>query len=125
MAEEKEEKKLLGKLWDGTKVFEVDGGWVRDHHHIDYVEGGHGLCYKYIPKNEIWVEKMLEPEDESYNLIHECIEYILMKYKIITDYDPAHDATSTIEDMARSVEKGENPDGAAVKKFYRGHIGVA
>jgi hypothetical protein len=81
----------------------VDGGWIRNHHHIDFVEGGHGYVYPYVPQNEIWVEHMESHDDMSYNLIHEIVEYILMKYKVVPKYDNAHDAASRIEDMARSI----------------------
>lgn len=102
-------KVLFGKLWDGTKVFIVDGPTVRNLHKIDFTEGGHSEVYDYVPKNEIWVERMADPQDESFNLVHEVVEYIVMKYGIIPDYDEAHDATNTIEDMARSILTGTKP----------------
>ena len=102
-------KVLFGKLWDGTKVFIVDGPTVRNLHKIDFTEGGHSKVYSYIPTGEIWVEHMEDPQDESFNLVHEVVEWILMKYKIIPDYDKAHDATNAIEDMARSILTGTKP----------------
>jgi len=106
---DKIKKCLLQTLWDGTKVYCVDGPGVRNHGHIDFTEGGHGLVYDYVPKKEIYVEHMADPEDGSMNALHEIIEYVLMKYKVIPDYDKAHDATSTIEDLIRSIRTGTHP----------------
>jgi hypothetical protein len=61
-------KKLLDELWDGTKIYVISGKAVRDIVNADFVEGGHGYVYDYIPKNEIWIEEMLNKEDEKDNL---------------------------------------------------------
>jgi len=100
-------KKEWGKIWDGTTVYIVDGTYVRDHYDVDFVMGGHGYVYAtYIPKNEIWLENMVRSEDDALDLAHEIIEYILMKYKVISGYDPAHGATAQIEGLCRKTIQG-------------------
>ena len=103
-------KQFIRKLWDGTKVYLVDGDYVRSHHHIDFVEGGHDLVYDFVPKDEIWVEEMKNKSDESYSALHEIYEHTLMKHKIVTDYDSAHEASNQVEDICRSINAGVKPD---------------
>ena len=109
---EKEEtswKKYHDTIWDGTKIFIVDGDYVRSNvantkeNGIDFVEGGHDLVYKFIPKDEIWVEHMVSKDDEKMNMVHEIYEHTLMKH-LKMDYDKAHDHTQTVERAVREKE---------------------
>jgi hypothetical protein len=93
-------KVFQDSIWDGTKVFIVDGDYVRDNISVDFVEGGHDLVYKFVPEGEIWVEKMIVGHDERMNMIHEIYEHTLMKHMKLS-YDVAHDHTQTVEKILR------------------------
>lgn len=95
-------KKLWGKLWDGTQIFIVDGPHVREKYFVDYVEGGHGYVYSWIPKDEIWVEDMRNEIDQGINMMHEIYEYTLMRY-LKKDYDKAHDCAANVETLVRQA----------------------
>lgn len=99
---EKEWKRWFETLWDGTKIYIVDGPYIRDNMYVDFTMGGHGYVYDFIPKDEIWLEEMLIKEDDSFDLMHEIYEYTLMKYvKGFEKYEKAHDASANVEKVVR------------------------
>lgn len=78
------------KLWKTIKigkeqvpVYLVDGNYIRENLYIEFLLGGHNLAarHKFIPKGEIWIEKILKPKDREAILVHESHEYNLMKNK--------------------------------------------
>jgi hypothetical protein len=85
---------------DAVDVYVVDGMYVRDHLYVDYVEGGHGYVYDWIPKDEIWVEKLADNRDMWFNLQHEIYERNLMKNEGM-DYEKAHGITAKREEKQR------------------------
>lgn len=95
------EHTLLHTLPDGTKIFRVDGPAVRrdQAQNDDFLLGGHGLVYSWIPQDEIWIEH-LNPDDEYPILMHEITEYYLMKYRGF-DYDTAHMVATGCETALR------------------------
>ena len=102
-------KRPWGTMWDGTKIFIVDGPHVREKYFVDYVEGGHGYVYKFIPKGEIWIEDMENKFDQGMNLLHEIYELTLMKYvPAKKEYDPAHDCSANVESLIRESMAGNN-----------------
>src|SRR5262245_8418457 len=42
------------------EVWQVDGKVVRSFYKTDYTEGGHGYVYRWVPKQQIWIEKDLD-----------------------------------------------------------------
>jgi hypothetical protein len=102
-------KKQWGELWDGTKIYIVNGPYVRENFFVDFVEGGHGYVYKWIPKDEIWVEDMPDEIDQGLNMNHEIYEYTLMRYvPSKKDYDDAHKCAACVESLVRQAIAG-NP----------------
>jgi hypothetical protein len=81
---------------EDVDVWLVDGETVRNHFKVDYLEGGHGYVYGWIPNGEIWIEKSPHPNEWSYILLHEYVELVLMKYKKM-GYDKAHAIASKCE----------------------------
>ncbi len=71
------EKKL--ETTDGVTVWIVDGHKVRDHFKTDFVEGGHGYVYPWIPKDEVWIDKNVRPDERRFVLAHEMHERKDMK----------------------------------------------
>ena len=99
---QKDHKQFIHKLWDGAKVFLVDGDWVRDNMNDEFIGGGHGFQDDYIPEDEIWSELVKDPVDNKEILIHEIIEYIFMKY-FHKKYDDSHEIANSVEDTIRRL----------------------
>lgn len=83
----------------GAKVYRVSGPEVR-RQHVEFVEGGHGLVYRWIPKGEVWVERMASRQDECFNTIHEITEYHTMAQHGWR-YNRAHRVADRIEQRLR------------------------
>ena len=62
------------------KVYKVDGKWVRENLDPDFTAGGHNEVYTYIPKNQVWIERMRNPEEDETSLAHELDELYDMKH---------------------------------------------
>jgi len=90
------------KIGDVT-VWLVNAKKVRDLWKIDYMEGGHGYVYKWIPNDEIWIEDGIKKDEIPFILLHEYVERTLMKEKKMK-YDNAHN-------IAAKVEWKERPHG--------------
>ena len=78
--EETSWKRPLGKRCShGLSVFEVDGTHVRNHLDSDFDQGGNGFAYKFVPKDEIWVDSSVPEAERPYVIFHECNEFELME----------------------------------------------
>ncbi len=111
-------KRLLKKYSnDKVKVWIVDGEAVRDLFFIDFVEGGHGYVYPFIPKDEIWIDDDVSREEAKFVLLHELHERNLMAKGWCYDTDTkanlktgkikksAHQSASKIEYACRRGKK--------------------
>ena len=107
-------KKLME--YKGLKVFLVDGFEVRKKFNQDFVEGGHGRVYDYIPKNEIWLEQDPHIKDVLAVFLHEITEYNLMGNKHWS-YIKAHNAANRNELKARKNK--ESLKQALIKEFKK------
>lgn len=87
------------------KIKFVDGTKVRNELFTDFTQAGHGFVYKFIPKDEIWIEKDLPPGDLKPTLMHEIRERRLMREKGMT-YDEAHEKVTELE----AEERGGQAD---------------
>jgi hypothetical protein len=83
-------------------IFLVNGRVVRDLYKTDYVEGGHYYVYDWIPKDEIWIEQTVRPDEIPVIILHEFLERTLMKYKKFP-YVRAHVAASKAEFEHRGI----------------------
>ena len=99
---EKIKKKIIKKFSGEIKIWLVDGNLVRSFFLLDYCEGGHGLVYPFIPKNEIWIEQAISPQERKYIILHELHERHLMSQG--KSYKNAHIGATEVEDYYR-----ENP----------------
>ncbi|MFS8131217.1 MAG: hypothetical protein ACMG57_04515 [Candidatus Dojkabacteria bacterium] len=81
---------------ENVKVFLVDGFQIRNYFKTDFVCGGHGYVYSWIPKDEIWLEKQSSVEELPYTLMHEFVERTLMKVNNGT-YPDTHPIASKVE----------------------------
>jgi hypothetical protein len=85
------------------KVWRVDGCVVRCFYKTDYVEGGHGYVYPWVPKDEIWVETALDPAEVPFIVTHEYTEHRLMRDEGL-DYARAHRISSRVEFALRKQD---------------------
>jgi len=99
---EKIKKEMIKKYGNSIQVWLVDGNLVRSFFLLDYCEGGHDLVYPFIPKNEIWIEEALSPEERKFIILHELHERYLMSQS--KSYKNAHIGATEVEDHYR-----ENP----------------
>ena len=86
-------------------VFFVSGFAVRSSHKTGFSQGGHGYVYKWIPKDEIWIEDE-EREEVAPILAHEYVEMAMMR-DLGIPYEDAHAIASKVEKHFR--ERGFNP----------------
>ena len=77
-------------------VWLIDGMLARCYYKTDYTEGGHGIVYPWVPRDEIWIEKDLVPAEAPFIVVHEYIEHRLMRDRDY-EYDKAHRICSEIE----------------------------
>lgn len=82
-------------------VWLVRGDQVRKQHDPNFIMGGHGYVYDYVPKDEVWVEESLPPLDRAFTLLHELYELSLMREGMT--YDPAHERATEIEKKLRNM----------------------
>jgi hypothetical protein len=89
----------------GMTVWRVDGAKLRRDVDIDFTMGGSGARYQYCPLNEIWIEVILRGTDAAATILHEYVEYHLMRYSGLS-YDEAHDIASEHELAFRQRGRG-------------------
>jgi hypothetical protein len=85
-----------------VKIYLIDGQIVRDLYKTDYVEGGHGYVYTWIPKDEIWIDNTLNKEEMPVIVLHEFVERTLMKHKHLS-YNKSHHFASKVEFEHRGI----------------------
>lgn len=76
----------------------VDGARIRDRH-VGFALGGHGYVYDWIPKSEVWVEKILKGCDRKATVVHELAEREAMKRGM--HYEAAHRLANGAERIFR------------------------
>ncbi len=81
-------KNIVTQNGEKIVVWIVDGDKVRNLYKTDFVEGGHGYVYPWVPKDEIWIDDDVKSAEWPFILHHEYVEYGLMKGGML--YEPAH-----------------------------------
>jgi hypothetical protein len=92
------DKKLLCRIGDRS-VFLVDGDAIRLDHAPDFVAGGNGYRYGFVPKDEIWIDDRITPDQRAFTIVHEFIETMLMERG--EDYGTAHTHANEVERALR------------------------
>lgn len=81
---------------ENLDVWLVDGEIVRGIYGLEYGFGGHGFVYHFVPKNEVWIEEVLDSHERKFILLHELHERILMAREG-KDYLHAHHGATIVE----------------------------
>lgn len=85
----------------------VDGAIIRQYIDPEFTQGGHDLVYSYVPRGEIWIEKVLHPKEVPFVLHHEVVERkFMLKGK---SYDVAHEYAVVAEKEMRRAHGGFYP----------------
>lgn len=98
-------KRKLGTIGK-FNIYSVDARLVRDLYKVDYVEGGHGYVYDFIPKDEIWIEDEIKRGEIEYIVKHEYTELKLMRDKKMS-YEKAHREAAKAEYEDRKKKESE------------------
>ncbi len=85
----------------GRRIVLVDGVHVRNTHDSDFVQGGNGYRYRFVPKDELWVDATIPIPEWPFVILHECYETEKMAGG--WSYERAHDAAKRIENKARRL----------------------
>jgi hypothetical protein len=93
-------KTLLKKYSATVKVWVVKGELVRSVYFIDFTEGGHDKVYRFVPRNEVWLDDDLAWGERKFVLLHELHERHLMSRG--WPYSQAHRSASKIEYHCRA-----------------------
>jgi hypothetical protein len=77
---------------------------------VHNTQGGHWKVYDYIPENEVWIERMKDPMENKFTLMHELPEVLAMdEFKM--PYLKAHDKIANpIEQIARKEQDPKKVD---------------
>lgn len=95
-------KTLVGTLF-GLKVCSVDGHTVRVLTDVDFLFGGNPSRYAYIPLDEVWIDAGLQEDDVPGTILHEIVEYLLMRQKGLS-YQEAHKTANDYEYLIREYD---------------------
>jgi hypothetical protein len=98
-------KRLLTTAPDGVRIYQVSGKAVRDRW-ADFVGGSHHWANRFVPKGEIWLEKLRGKKEMALVGAHEMIERILMKY-FGWSYERAHNKANDLETDLRKTKNNE------------------
>ncbi len=93
------------------QILYVNGFVVRNYIDPEFSFGGHEFVYDYVPKNEVWLDNLMDPHELKYVLAHELRERDLMSQGEI--YDSAHEVACAFE------RKQRRDDGIG---FYPGDV---
>lgn len=90
---------------DGVTAWRVDGHFVRDHVDVEFTNGHHHFSRRYIPINEIWLDRDARGAREwAYWLLHQRIERALMSGGV--PYLRAFALASRVEQRERLLAHG-------------------
>lgn len=84
-----------------VKIYSVDATFVRTNFNPDFNSGGHQRGWgngemNFIPDGEIWIDQTSDEKAKEGFIIHETIEYELMKYDKMS-YEKAHEKANEKE----------------------------
>lgn len=92
-------------------VWVVDGAYIRGHIDEEFTNFGQHYRYKFIPKDELWIDKQANDDETSFFVDHLLVEHRLMAQGI--PYDQALAA-------ADRAERAERRRAGDIGKLTRG-----
>jgi hypothetical protein len=99
-------KESLAAEYEGWKVFMVEGKKLRKKD-TPFIGGDNPAADSSdVPKKTIWIEKMLDQDDEDAFLVHELVEYYFIEFAK-NDYEHSHNKANDAENRVRNGETAE------------------
>jgi hypothetical protein len=92
-------------------IWQVDGSYIRTHIDEEFTNYGQHFSYRYIPKEEFWLDQGISEEETKFFIKHLSVEHRLMKQGV--DADAARE-------KADQVEGEERKRAGDVRKLTRG-----
>jgi hypothetical protein len=92
-------------------IWIVDGTFVRTHLDEEFTNYGQHYGFRCIPKNEFWLDKESQPDEQNFFVDHLLVENRLMAHGV--SYDDALEAADKVE-MAERKKAGD------VKRMTKG-----
>jgi len=92
---------------NGLTVHFVDGSTVRRFLDPRFVCGGHDKVYDYVPRNQVWIDALMNRRDLPHVLLHEITERRLMAKGM--SYEAAHEFATAEERLSRRKAGGRYP----------------
>ncbi len=83
----------------GIAVWIVNGGYVRKSMDEEFTNFGQHFRFRFIPRNEFWIDKEYGPGEEQFFIDHLLIEHRLMAAGM--DYDSALEKADAVERQER------------------------
>jgi len=103
----------IGKI----KIYRVDGAYIRKNLDGDFSNFGQGYRFKFIPKDELWLDKEAKPGEDRFFIDHLLREHRLMAQG--KPYDVALKAGDAVERDERGRESPGKGDLTGIhKKMY-------
>ena len=85
----------LGDVND-HRVFAVVANQVMTHYYRSWTTGGNHERYSWIPKRQIWISRLLGPDEGDHDCLHEIVETEIMA-SLGWPYDRAHEVADAYE----------------------------
>lgn len=96
----------------GCDIWIVDGSVVRRDLYPEFLYGGNGQRYRFIPPHEIWIDNAIAADEYGYTIAHELHERSRMAREGAT-YETAHTSALGVEQKLRRA------DDSAARKHER------
>lgn len=106
----------------GIDIIYVRGDVVRRWIDPAFIFGGHHLVYRYIPKNEVWIDARQDPREAPFTLLHELHERRSML--LGASYNEAHAKATEVEYAARRRSARTPSSEPLVMKPHRQKAGL-
>lgn len=87
----------------GFSVWIVDGNYIRNNIDFEFTNYGQHYRFKFIPKNEFWIDKQINEGEEEFFIDHLLVENRLMAEGV--NYSDAIDKADRIEKRERNQSK--------------------
>ncbi|MDR3609243.1 MAG: hypothetical protein P4L27_01610 [Ignavibacteriaceae bacterium] len=95
--------RLINERKDGFKICIMDGPMIRREIYPEFLYGGNGQRYLFVPGNEIWIDNSISADEYNYTVAHEMNERHLMAAFGYT-YANAHDSSLQLERQMRIAD---------------------
>lgn len=92
-------------------IWIVDGSYVRTHIDEEFTNYGQHYNFKYIPRDEFWIDQENSPDEQKFFIDHLLVEHRLMEKGV--PYDQALES-------ADKAERAERRRAGDVKKMTKG-----